>query len=245
MSQIRILLAEDNPLHASKMEMLLDLMGYELVGVGSTEQQVKDLFVKHTPDLVILDISLSEEGDGVRLASDIQGIKSVPIIFLTSFEDKETMHRALQMNPFAYLVKPAEKGNLQAAIELAVSKAGLMPEVEISNRSASLLADSFFVKAGSKLQKVRLSDVLWVEVAQERYCDVVTSERRYQVRSSLSQLEARLNPQVFMRIHRTTIINTDYIDGIDEFEMMVDIGGNTLPLGGAFKSALLSKVKLI
>ena len=246
MSRIRILLAEDNPLHASKVEMLLDLLDYDLVGVGSTKAEVIQMHSELQPDLMIMDIELSDGSDGVKTAEVIHQDSKVPVIFLSSYEDRETISRALKTNPFAYLVKPVEKGNLQAAIELALAKSG----VDVTPDNATefnqvLLQNSFFVKSGSKLQKVKLEDVLWVEVAQDRYCDLVTKEKRFQVRSSLNHLEDKLDPSTFIRTHRTTIINLNHIDGIDEFEMVVEVNGHSLPLGNSYKSNFLNKLKMI
>jgi len=248
MSAIKILLAEDNPLHASKMEMLLDILGYELVGVGATEDEVLKLLKSNEPDLLILDISLADNSDGVQIASKTQSIKPLPIIFATSFEDKATLERALSTNPYAYLIKPVEKGSLQAAIELAFKKFSQNPDIP-KKRDEELdevvLNDSFFVRSGGKLQKVKLTEVMWIEVAQDRYCDLVTADRRFQVRSSLSQLEIRLNPEIFLKIHRGTIVNMNFIDGVDEVDMVVEVGNHSLPLGGSYKNDLINRFRLL
>ncbi len=250
MNQIRILLAEDNPLHASKMEMLLDILGYQLVGVGSSEEQVKELFDLHEPDLVIMDISLSGDGDGIKLAAELQRIRPTPLMFLTSFEDKETLSRALDTNPYAYLIKPIERPSLQAAIELAFRQYKLLKgEVVSESRSPEsdelIQKDSFLIKSGNKMSKVPLKDILWIEVSQDRYCDIVTKSRNYSVRTSISQLESRLDPSIFVRIHRSHIVNIHKIDGVDDFDMVIEVGDKSLPLGGAYKNQLLERFRLL
>lgn len=249
MSNVRILLAEDNPLHASKLEMLIDMLDYQLVGIGSTEEEVKELYQKHSPDLVVLDISLAGKGDGIKLARDLQVIRPTPIIFLTSHEDKQTLQRALNSNPHAYLIKPVEKPSLQAAIELALFKSNQSSEEKVAQPTSDLeeqiINDSFLIKAGSKLTKVPLEDILWIEVSQDRYCDIVTEKRNYPIRTSMNLLESRLDTSVFVRIHRSHIVNIHRIHEIDEFEMTVEMGGKSLPLGGSYKANLLDRFKLL
>lgn len=250
MPSVKILVAEDDPAHASKIEILLEKLDYEVLGVLSTERDFLRLFKATKPDLVILDIALEDQGDGVNLAAKINEIRPTPIIFATSFEDKETLYRALQANPYAYLTKPVERTPLQAAIEIAIykfAKRGVVFDYESYKgwEEDAIVNDSFFIKSGSKLIKVKHEDIHWIEVAQERYCDIVTVDRRYQIRSSMNQLEERLSTSVFVRIHRGHIVNIRKVDGIDEMDMTVDLGSETLPLGGVYKANLLNRLKLL
>lgn len=250
-NKVKILIAEDDFTHAAKIEMLLDEMGYELVGIYPTEEEILRLFRATNPDLLVLDIQLSNGGDGVSLAAKLNEIKPTPIIFATSFDDKETINRALKTDPYAYIVKPVEKPSLQAAIELAIYKFNKkqIPEVNTSGEpnwpTDLVLKDSFFIKAGGKLIKVALRDIQWIEVGQERYCDIVTLNRRFPVRTSMNYLEETLNPALFVRTHRSYIVNMGHIEGVDEIDMTVDISGQTVPMGAAYKANLLQKLTLL
>jgi DNA-binding LytR/AlgR family response regulator len=249
MPPIKILVAEDNPSHASKMEMLLDELEYNLVGIYPTEQEVLRLFRATKPDLVILDIELAGGGDGVAIADKINDIKPTPIIFATSFEDKETITRALKTDPYAYIVKPIERPSLQAAIELALFKfSNREQQVDDKYQGWSedlILNDSFFIKSGSKLSKVPHGDILWIEVGQDRYCDIITEKRRYSVRTSMNHLEEKLDRATFVRIHRAHIVNIHKVDGIDDIDMMVEVGEMSLPLGGSYKNDLMNRFRLL
>lgn len=250
MASIRILVAEDNPIHASKMEMLLDEMGYELIGIYPTEEEVLRLFKATKPDLLILDIELSDGGDGVAIAGKINKIRPTPIIFATSFEDKETIDRALKTDPYAYLVKPVEKPSLQAAIELALYKFSQSANQEtIANpvgwTEDIILNECFFIKSGGKLVKVQFEDILWIQVGQDRYCEIITTKRDFQIRTSMSDLEQKLDSARFARIHRSHIVNIHKVDGIDEVDLMVDVAEKSLPLGGTYKDNLINRFKLL
>lgn len=250
MAAIKILVAEDNPVHAAKMEMLLDEMGYSLLGVASNAGEFLRLFRATEPDLIILDIELKDGGDGIAIASQVEKIKPTPTIFATSFEDKDTINRALQTDPYAYLIKPVERPSLQAAIELAIFKFGrakdqkTMPFAHEWSEDL-ILKDCFFVKAGSKLIKVPHTEILWIAVGEERYCDIVTTNRTYPVRTSMNQLESKLNPNMFVRVHRSHIVNIQQVDGIDESDMVIEVKSKNVPLGAAYKTDLVQRLRLL
>lgn len=249
MSSLTILVAEDHPAHAAKMEMLLSEAGYDLIAICDTSVETLRLFKATKPDLVILDIELSQGGNGIDIAEKIAEHTPTPIIFATSFEDKETLSRALKTNPYAYLIKPVEGPSLQAAIELAVYRfvnrrdntAESQSEDSTDVSEELIINDSFFIKAGSKLLKVPHEEILWVEVSQDRYCDIVTAKKSFQIRTSMNRLEEKLNKATFVRIHRAHIVNIHKVEGIDEIDMTVDIGDKSLPLGGTYKDNLLKR----
>ena len=250
MAAIKILVAEDNPVHAAKMEMLLDEMGYSLLGVASAAGEFLRLFRATEPDLIILDIELKDGGDGIAITGQVEKIKPTPTIFATSFEDKDTIHRALQTDPYAYLIKPVERPSLQAAIELAIFKFGRAQDQKTMSVAHEwsedmILKDCFFVKAGSKLIKVPHTDILWIAVGEERYCDIVTANRTYPVRTSMSLLEEKLDTSIYARVHRAHIVNIHKVTSVDDQDMSVEVGEQTLPLGGAYKNQLIERFRLL
>ncbi len=249
MSAIRILVAEDHPAHAAKMEMLLSEAGYDLIAICDTSVETLRLFKATKPDLVILDIELSQGGNGIDIAEKIAEHTPTPIIFATSFEDRETISTALNQNPYAYLVKPIEKGSLQAAVELAIYKFGKSADEEgIENEKWPgdvLLNDCFFVKAGDQLVKLPVEDILWIELAEDRYCDIVTKERRYHLRTSLKMLEQKLDHGLFVRIHRSKIVNVSKIESIGDADNTVKMQGHEVVMGKTFKNALIKRLKML
>lgn len=230
--------------------MLLDEMNYQLIGIYPSEEEVTRLFKATKPDLLIMDIELANGGDGVKLVGILNEINPTPVIFTSSFEDKETIARALQTDPYAYLVKPVERPSLQAAIELALFKFSRRNQQESKEKYLGwsedlILKDAFFIKSGTKLLKVPHGDILWIEVGQDRYCDIITEKRIYPVRTSMNHLEEKLNPSIFIRIHRSHIVNIHKVEGIDDIDMVVEVGDKSLPLGGSYKNDLINRFRLL
>lgn len=251
MAKIKILIAEDDPIHAMKMEMLLEEMDYQLMGVCSAKEEMLRSYKAIKPDLVLLDIELDNGSDGIDIANRINEEGQVPIIFVSARNDIETMMRANAANPYAYMVKPVEKSALQAAIELAIYKFAKDQEKSIEAEPFAgwsediLVKDSFFIKSGSKLEKVNNDDILWVELAEERYCNIVTNNRNYHIRASISNLADKLNPNQFVRIHRKHIVNANKVDSIDEAEMVVQIGEHSVDIGKTYKNILLKRLNML
>ncbi len=251
MPNLKILVAEDNLIHSNKMEMLLDEMGYDLIGIFASSEELLRAFHATKPDLILLDIELEGNKDGVEIAEKINTIRATPIIFTTALEDKSSIERATKTNPYAYLIKPIEKGALQAAMELALFKFSKEQNPQKVDETYNgwqedlVMSNSFFIKAGGKLEKVQHDDILWIELAEERYCDIVTSNKNYHLRTSMTVLSQKLNPSHYLRIHRKYIVNIQKIDGIDEADLMLEIGEHSIPFGNTYKSALLSKLSLL
>lgn len=251
MAQIKILAVEDNPIHAAKLEMLLDELGYFLIDVESDVRNVLSKAGATQPDLILLDIDLKQAEDGIDLAEKINRQQPVPIIFTTSFADRATLDRAKMTHPYAYLIKPLEKAALQAGIELAVfrfanrgEEASPLPEPNKDWTQHTMTKDSFFVKTNC-LEKVRYNDIRWVGVASDRYCEIVTADKTYTIRTSLKNLEAKLPEQQFVRVHKSFIVNIQKVVNIIEQDMLIKLDDQYVPMGASYRQHLLKYLNVL
>ncbi|PIB34009.1 hypothetical protein BFP72_00460 [Reichenbachiella sp. 5M10] len=249
MAKLKVLVAEDDLTHATKMEMLLDEMGYDCIGIHDNEMDLLRNIKVLKPDVVVLDIALKNANNGIHIAQKIQHTHPTPFLFVTSFDDKETMNQAMETAPYAYLIKPVERGNLQAAIELAIRKFSQQDSPATHSpaewNTDVIIRDSFFLKRGSKLEKVQIQDILWIELADERYCQVITTAHQYHLRMSLKSLEQQLDPKLFLRIHRAFVVNIDRIDSIEEADFMITVGGQEIPFGRSYKTVLYQRLQML
>lgn len=243
--RMKILIVEDEPNYADTLEMFVDELGYDLAGIAAQGKKAMELFDEHNPDLVLMDIHLEGELTGIDLARIFQGQRSTPIIFITSFDDKETFNKAKQTAPYAYLPKPFEPDALQRSIELALQQAFAEGEqVFESSEEVVLAATCFFVKDRSKLIKIKLDEILWVEV-EDKYCMLHTKERKFTLRQSLKDLAEKLDPSVFVQTHRSYIVNAAEIEDIDLGLFIVRINGAEVPLGRAHKDELINRLQTL
>ena len=122
MSKIRILVVEDESLVARDIQNMLRSLGYEVTGVIASGEQAIQKASATTPDLVLMDIVLKGEIDGITAAEKLWEEYGIPVIYLTAYADDATFDRAKLTKPFGYLLKPFEERELQTTIEMALYK---------------------------------------------------------------------------------------------------------------------------
>lgn len=121
----RILVVDDDSLQAWFLEGCLRDSGYEVVGCVSSGQEAVSLALDREPDLILMDIVLGGDMDGIEAATHIRAKTDVPIIYLSAHSDTDIVRRAKLSGPFGYLVKPCSVSELCAAVEVALHKASL------------------------------------------------------------------------------------------------------------------------
>ncbi|NPV82523.1 MAG: diguanylate cyclase [Candidatus Aminicenantes bacterium] len=118
----RILLVEDELLIARHIEQMVKNLGYQVAGVVESGEQALRVAAEQSPDLVLMDIRLKGQLDGIEAAARIWKLYSIPIVYLTAFTDEDTLTKATLAEPFGYLIKPFDEKELLVAIELAFYK---------------------------------------------------------------------------------------------------------------------------
>jgi two-component system, response regulator PdtaR len=119
----RILVVEDDRIIARSLVMILERLGYEVTALASTGQAAIREAEETKPDLVLMDIVLDGEMDGIEAARVIRSHLSIPVIYSTAYSDRATRERADATQPFGYLSKPIMKNDLRRMIEQALSSA--------------------------------------------------------------------------------------------------------------------------
>ena len=115
----RILIVEDQRLIAADLENTLKRLGYVVVGNVSSGEDAISTSDQVRPELVLMDVRLRGEMDGIHAAEIIRDRFDVPVVFLTAYADEETIRRATKTTPYGYLVKPFNERELRATIEIA------------------------------------------------------------------------------------------------------------------------------
>jgi hypothetical protein len=122
MEPIRILIAEDEAITAAALKGELISLGYEVVGITDTAEDVVQTAGELLPDVVFMDITLKGVLDGITAAVAIRGRTGAPVVFLTAHADEKTMKRSVFAGPFEYILKPFTRKELQNAVEVSLKK---------------------------------------------------------------------------------------------------------------------------
>jgi two-component system, cell cycle sensor histidine kinase and response regulator CckA len=120
MSASKILVVEDETIVAMDIRQRLESMGYEVTSTVATGSATIEQASTNRPDLILMDIQIKGEVDGIETATQIQEQYAIPIIFLTANSDEKTLNRATRSAPFGYLLKPFEDKELHTTIELSL-----------------------------------------------------------------------------------------------------------------------------
>ena len=132
MSPTRIMVVEDEFIVAKDLRSHLEKQGYEVTSLHGTGESALQAARGENPDLVLIDIVLAGELDGVQTAAELRRTMGIPVVFLTAYSDEETIKRAKATEPYAYLLKPFESRELGVAIELALYKARMEEKLKKS-----------------------------------------------------------------------------------------------------------------
>ena len=122
MAEQKILVVEDDPLIAADIVSTLTNFGYQVLGPLADGESVIQKFTDLKPDFVLMDIGLGGKLDGIQTAEALQPLGSVPLVFLTAFNDETTLQRAKLANPYGYLIKPFDSYELRSTIELTLHR---------------------------------------------------------------------------------------------------------------------------
>jgi CheY-like chemotaxis protein len=116
----RVLIVEDEQIIALDLAQMLEELGYGVAGTASRGEDAVALVQSLQPDLILMDIHLAGEIDGVTAARQVRATSDVPVVFVTAFDDAKTVGRAKFTEPYGYLIKPFSQRELRVVIEMAL-----------------------------------------------------------------------------------------------------------------------------
>lgn len=218
-SRLRAYLVDDEPLALRRLARLLRATGrVDIVGSTTDAEAALSFLSAEAVDLLFLDIQMPGMS-GFELLSNLES--QPPVIFTTAFDQYAL--RAFEVNSVDYLLKPIEAEQLDRTLNkidrLRASGAPLdlrrvIQEVATALRSnATGFPERIASRSGDRVQFIDLSLVTHF-VARDKLTYAVTAEKSYVVDSTIADLEQRLDPRRFIRIHRSMVVNLDYVQEI-------------------------------
>ncbi len=244
---IKILIVEDEMIIAANISLQLSEMGYEVSGIVSRGEDALTYIKQNLPDIVLIDIQLKGEWDGIDTALKMQEFQSnLAIIYLTANADEANFNRAKVTHPYAFIPKPFKKLDLQRSIELTVNqlKCNIATSSgEPSNEnSTTVLKDCLFVRHQENMVKVDIKAIRYIE-AERNYCRIFSTEKDYLLVSTLKEMEKKLPQKHFLRIHRSYIVNLSRIDEIANTHVV--ISRKAIPMARGMRQELLKRLQTI
>ena len=207
---LRVLIADDEPLAAERLQLLLARAdGAQLVGTASDGESAIHLTEALHPDLLLLDIAMPGL-DGIGVARALAAQKPSPaVVFVTAFDQFAVA--AFEVEAVDYLMKPVDPIRLQRALDR--TRVYLQQRtVQPGQASTSQWLEEFWASDLSGLVRIASRDVDRVS-AERDYMRLHVGRRSWLIHHSMAALEEGLDPELFVRLHRSAIVRKDFIAG--------------------------------
>ena len=250
MGKISVLVVEDESIVSKDIQYSLKKLGYNVVGVAATGQKAIDLCGEKTPDIILMDIMLKGDINGIEASTRIKESYNIPVIFLTAYADENTLSKAKVTEPYAYIIKPFKEIDLHTSIEMAFYKHS--KELEILKERDMLYnivenkenKEFIFVKSKSRLIKLNTKDIFFIEALKD-YVVINTINKRYTIHSTMKDIERKMPQDYFLRVHRSYIVRLDKIAQIEQPNLILEDNNKIIPIGGSYKEELIKRINLI
>jgi len=199
--QKNILIVEDEVLIASQIEMFLELNNYNCIGIAVDYTGAIELLERNPVDLILLDIKINGSKDGIDIAKYVNKNLGVPFLFLTSYNDVETLKELKYLNPIGYINKPINDATLLTNIDLYFSSTKIHTQHIVP------------IQSGSKTYNINCTDLQYIE-SEHVYINLFFTNHTQTIRISLTKFLEQLPNKELVQINRSTAINPNAINHI-------------------------------
>lgn len=240
-AKIRILIVEDDELIRALLDVIITDLGHTIVASVDNAVDALVSYSVHRPHVVISDIEIKGNIDGIELAKKLIQIRKCQILFLTGNTNAETFNRAKKLAPLAFISKPIVRVELERSIDLAA---------EHSNETVGFVTESMpvegclYTRIGNKLKKIAIAEIEYIEV-DGKYSSISVAQRLVNCKISLKELQAKLPQKDFVQVNRSSVINLNCIVDIDMARQMIKMPSAEISIGRNFKESLLNRLNLI
>ena len=220
-TKIRALIVDDEELARDRIASLLaEQNDVEVVGTCSDGPSAVEAIERERPDLVFLDVQMPGM-DGLEVIENLDRDHIPAVVFVTAHDAHAI--RAFEIHALDFLLKPFDQTRFEKALERARAQLSRDKSSTIDSRLVSLLEElrderkypeRLIVKSSGRVFFVRAEDIDWVE-ASGNYVKIHTKSEAHLLRESMKNMEAKLDPKIFVRIHRSAIVNIDRIKELE------------------------------
>lgn len=243
---IHTVLADDEVLARQKLRQLLrNEPEIDIVGEGANAVETIDLVRATKPQLLFLDIQMPGM-DGFDIATELCSSQVVPAphIIFTTAHDQYAL-RAFEIHAMDYLLKPFTQERLSSAVDRA-RKEILLANQHANGNGAAPRSDSQYTtrivfKSRGRIVFLPVSDIRWI-TAEENYVRISTQNETHLLRETMARLEEKLDPDMFLRVHRSSIVNLQHVKEVrteaDGEYAVVLVSGEKLTMSRGYRSRI-------
>ena len=246
--KLDVLIVEDNLSFALELEMLIQEIGYNIVGRVDNSDEALEIILNKQPDFILMDVDIKGNMTGIEIGDKIKHL-DIPILFITSFGDDVHYQKAKQTLMVGYLVKPIDKFTLLTSIQLAIAQIQKKNVLDIYTTEGEdedfIFNDFIFFKKKGIYHKVSIDNIMFIK-SDNNYCEAyVNKSLKFMTRTPLSKIEALSPPTRFMRVHRKYIVQLNKIEKIDFQSSKIMVTGYEFPISRSKRKELEEVIKRI
>ncbi len=221
MKRVKIYILEDEIITQELLKQTLENLQYKVCGMATNAEIALKEIELLKPDIAILDIRVEGVQTGIWLGNQL----SIPFIYLTAFNNIETIKKAIISKPAGYLIKPFNNKDLFIAVELALSKIKNTAQIIIKDKDRNIVV---------------LEEHILFAKKEDQYLTLYFKDSEKLIRSSIKDFLGQLNSTSFLQVHRSYVINKNYITAFNNKE--ITINDSSIPISKSFAKEVLEEI---
>jgi two-component system LytT family response regulator len=253
---MKVILAEDEPLAARRLEReLLQIPQCDIIGTYTDGLSAREAILELRPDVAFLDIEMPG-CSGLELLDGIPESQIPLVIFTTAYQEHAL--EALKAGAIDYLLKPIDSASVNAAVvkaEKRLKEAGdarrtqrlssLIGHLETQKRDPSKYETEFWVRGHRGTVRVTVDSIETIEAARD-YVNLHQDGRSHLLRGKISEIADKLDPEYFLRVHRSFVVHTKFIQAVlkpnNGVRKILMASGRKVPVGRSFNSDVMERI---
>lgn len=220
-----VFIIEDNGLNRISLETILEDHNFKIVGSYANAEEAWEALKNTKVDIVLIDINLAGDKDGIWLGGKIRKYHNMAFIYLTAYGDKETIDKVKSTKPNGYLMKPYNEPTLLTTIDIAINNFTNYKET----------STSIYIKDNYVRVKLTLEDINYIQ-SDGNYLHVFLDYKKHMIRAKLTDFLTQLPDTLFVQVHQRYVINFSKVDLIGNG--FVIISKEEIPVSKRYKASV-------
>lgn len=252
MEKSKILVVEDVNSIEIDVRNRLEEMGYKVQSIVLSAEKAYEAIENEKPDLVLMDVILDGDKDGIETAKEIREHYNIPVLFLSGETNHEKLAGIAESKAYGFVSKPFKQADLMTNIQIALQRHEEEQEqlyeikkLKRSNTSHdSPQHDFIFVRADYKLNKINLQDILFIEALKD-YVVINTKDKIFTTHATMKKMMQVLPEKDFARVHRSYIVRLDKVFSVKYPDLVIEGKMKAIPIGGLYRKELFKRLNVV
>ncbi|NLL27792.1 MAG: response regulator transcription factor [Bacteroidales bacterium] len=250
MNKTKIVIIENDNEDAKTIQNLLEKCNYKEISIISSSEKALNKIEKNIPDIILINLDLEKEMNGIQIAEIVKQRYKIPIVFIINNIDENIIKKAKEIKPCGLIFKPFNEKAIYATLEIAFYKHNfdLEQKRELDIYKNIILSRNenqcIFIKTEKGFNKIKLNDIFFIE-ALKNYVIINVKDKIFTTHSTMMKIQKILPKNDFIRVHRSFIVRIDKIFSIKYPNLVIEDKMQNIPIGGIYKKELYERLNIM